>query len=300
MEGFPARLIDFIQCSKGCGSLDIEKGQNEAGVITQGILRCSQCCAEYPIHNGILDILDSNESMDDRSCFEMKIRDEIARESKHQFAEIDDFANDTEVSSTLRKLGWLQGKCILELGCGTGRFTRKLINGGATVVAIDFSLDSLSANAKRLEDTEKAGLIHADVSKISLKENSFDLALSTLYSNIPDPEARLACTNIVYQALKPGGTYVLSAHHHEIRDVLKGQPSSGTYDNGIFFQKFTTASIKKELSGIFPRIKTETICIWLPYLSRIASIRSFLSRASESVPLLNRLGSLLLVTCTKS
>jgi ubiquinone/menaquinone biosynthesis C-methylase UbiE len=238
--------------------------------------------------------------MDARSIFEMDKRDEIARISEQQSTDAYESTDDTEVSSTLRRLGRLPGKCILELGCGTGRFTRKLIKGGGTVVAIDFSRDSLSASAKGLPDSESAGFIHADVSKISVKENSFDLALSTLYSNIPDPEARLASTKIVHYALKPGGKYVLSAHHYEIRDAIKGNSPSGAYDNGIFFQKFTEASIRKELSDVFPMIKTETICIWLPYLSRIASIRSLLSIASESVPLLNRLGSLLLVTCTKS
>lgn len=170
MDGFPARLIDFIQCRKGCGSLTIESAHNESALIAQGILRCPQCSSVYPIHNGILDILESNDPMDERSRFEVKIRDEIARELEHQFAETDAFANDTEVSSTLRRLGSIQGKSILELGCGTERFTRALLKGGGTVVAIAFSRDSLSANANRLPDTENAGFIHADVSKIRSKK----------------------------------------------------------------------------------------------------------------------------------
>jgi len=73
----------------------------------------------------------------------------------------------------------------------------------------------------------------------------------------------------------------------------------GTYENGIFYQKFKAQSIRNEMLTVFPKVKTETICIWVPYISRINRIRSFVSSASETIPFLNRLGSLLLATATK-
>lgn len=70
----------------------------------------------------------------------------------------------------------LQPKSILELGCGTGHLTQKLIARfpGAQIVAIDIA-------EKMLEKTQimiKSGLICADAEALPFAEKSFDLIIS--------------------------------------------------------------------------------------------------------------------------
>jgi SAM-dependent methyltransferase len=299
MKEFPVRLIDFIQCNKGCGSLEMVGAKTGATSIQEGALRCPDCMSTYRIRDGILEMLDLTHPIDPRSLFELHKRDEIAQESGEVPIPGNESDDISEVTSTLKRLGDRREKSILELGCGTGRFTRELVKDCAYVMAVDFSRSSLLVNTGRMPDNEKVGFIIADVSRLRLKANSFDLALSTLYSNIPDPEARSASTRSVHHALKPQGKYVLSAHHHDPREILYGRSAVGTYENGIFYQKFKAQSIRNEMLTVFPKVKTETICIWVPYISRINRIRSFVSSASETIPFLNRLGSLLLATATK-
>jgi ubiquinone/menaquinone biosynthesis C-methylase UbiE/uncharacterized protein YbaR (Trm112 family) len=298
-RGFPLRLIDFIRCDKDAGALKPEEAELKESAILEGGVRCIRCRTLYRINEGILDMFDPCGLLNDRSIFELKMRDSMASSLfDHDSAENNE-EDAMEVPSTLRKMGRTVGKKILELGCGTGRFTRHLERGCDSLIAIDFSFDSLRVASKRISSNGKVGLVRADISNMKLKPESFDLSLSTLYSNLPTPEIRESSTRLVYEALKPGGRYILSAHHHDIRMVLKGAPKSGAYENGIFYQNFTSKSLRQELGDYFSKITMSTICIWLPYISRIGSARTLISRVSERIPLLNKLGALILATATK-
>lgn len=65
-----------------------------------------------------------------------------------------------------------QGKDILEIGCGTGNFTRELAKTGARIVAVDLSEDLLSlAKKKVFANVEYKA---EDAESLSFSESSFD------------------------------------------------------------------------------------------------------------------------------
>ncbi|MEW6418473.1 MAG: class I SAM-dependent methyltransferase [Nitrospirota bacterium] len=245
-------------------------------------------------------MLDDEMLLNDRSRFELRVRDSIANGLSRCLHQEYSKEDEMEVPSTLRKMGRTAGKKILELGSGTGRFTSLLANECKSLLAIDFSLNSLRVASKRISSNGNVGLVRADISNMKLKPNSFDLSLSTLYSNLPTPEIRESSTKLVSSALKSKGKYILSAHHYELRMKLKSMPVSGSYENSIFYHRFTRCSLKRELDKYFSDIRFSTICIWIPYLSRIKFTRIFLSRLSERIPFLNRFGALILATATKA
>ena len=296
IKGFPVSLINLIRCNIDGGELAIERLTADGDYIIQGNIKCMKCGTVFKVQDGILDMLGKEIKDDKLSLYEMQVRDKIAIDAIETFNELDEM----EVPSTLQRLGNTANKTILELGCGTGRFTRKLTGNCDAILAVDFSKESLAVNARLMPANQSVGLVRADVSKLRLKQNSFDLALSTLYSNLPTSEIRLASSRCVFDALKPMGRYVLSAHHHEIRERLKGIKPAGEYDNGIFYQSFTKQSLRQELKGCFSKIDFSTICIWLPYISRFEAARVFISKMSERIPLLNNLGALLLATAIKN
>ena len=300
IKGFPNSLIDLIRCNRDGGELAIERLAADEDYIIQGSLKCRKCGADFKIQDGILDMLGEEIKGDKLSLYEMQMRDKIASDAVYNAAETFSELDKMEVPSTLQRLGNTAKKTILELGCGTGRFTRKLTGNCDAILAVDFSKESLVINARLMPANQTVGLVRADVSKLRLKPDSFDLALSTLYSNLPSAEIRLASTKAVYDALKPMGRYVLSAHHYEIRERLKGIKPAGEYDNGIFYQSFTKQSLRQELEDCFSKINFSTICIWLPYISRFEAARLFISKMSERIPLLNKLGALLLATAIKN
>jgi SAM-dependent methyltransferase len=228
----------------------------------------------------------------------MALRDQSARGQYNTEADPGDGRDEIEIPRTLARLGEVKGRTVLELGCGNGRYTRRLAARGARVLAVDFSRDSLALNARRLlPNTDgEVGLIHGDVSAFKVAPHQFDLALSTFYSNLPSRELRLASSHIVHNALRPDGKYVLSAHHYHLRDSLRKAPRTGTYAGGIFYQSFDRTEFERELREVFGDVRHVPIDIWVPYISRARSLRPRVSQVAEFIPAVNLLGLLILAT----
>ena len=300
IRGFPVKLIDFIRCNKDRGSLRISGSHTDGVFVLKGRVSCQDCGTTYEINEGILDLFDKTRCRNTQSLLELHTRDSIAKKFCEESYRSDNSLDAMEIPSTLRRLGNTRGKSILELGCGTGRYTRLLADSCNSILAIDFSRQSLLVNSKILSSGHNVGLVHADVSQLALKPNSFELALSTLYSNLPSLGLRLASTKLVSNALIHNGRYILSAHHYDIRERLRGIPAEGQYNNGIYYKSFTAKSLQAELQDYFSNIEYTTIATWLPYLSRIRATRVSLSRICERIPLINKLGALLMATAIKT
>jgi SAM-dependent methyltransferase len=109
--------------------------------------------------------------------------------------------------SELRALPDVDGKDVVELGCGTGYWSAWLARRGARVVALDNSERQLET-ARRLQREHglEFPLIHASAEAVPLPDASFDLALSEYGACLwcdPDlwiPEAA--------RLLRPGGELV--------------------------------------------------------------------------------------------
>ena len=80
---------------------------------------------------------------------------------------------------------------------------------------------------------------------------------------------------------------------------MRGKPSWGKYDNGIFYQSFTRESLNEELKDFFKEIRVESICIELPYISRIMWLRNLVYEFGERIPVVNWFGSLLIAIARK-
>jgi len=94
------------------------------------------------------------------------------------------------------------GMTVLELGCGTGSFTRELARSGADVVAIDVSPDLLEiAKANCSAPNVQYQIQNAYV--LSYSEGMFDSVVGSSVLHHLEVEKAL---RDVYRALKPGGT----------------------------------------------------------------------------------------------
>jgi hypothetical protein len=166
-------------------------------------------------------------------------------------------------------------------------------------LAVYLLRESLLVQSKCIEKNSVVGFVHGDVSNIKLTPRVFDLSLSTLYSNLPSKEIRMASTKNVAETLKPDGKYVLSAHHQDLVRMIKRIPLEGRYENGIFCKYFTGTSLKGELRLYFEEIAINPICIILPYISRKKEWRQWVSRITENIPVLNKFGTIVLAICKK-
>lgn len=105
----------------------------------------------------------------------------------------------------------LEGKQVLDLGCGYGWFARYARERGAEhVVGIDLSHKML-ARAAELTDDEAITYQCADMASLVLEPARFDVIYSSLaFHYLADIAALFGC---LYQALEPGGTLVFSTEH---------------------------------------------------------------------------------------
>jgi 2-polyprenyl-3-methyl-5-hydroxy-6-metoxy-1,4-benzoquinol methylase len=108
-------------------------------------------------------------------------------------------------------LGPVEGKKVLDAGCGEGDISRTLAKKGALVTGIDAS-DILLDAAKGSEEKDKLGITYLQKDVADLGDLAdFDLAVSNqLISVMPD---HAAAFRELHRVLRTGGTLVVSVTH---------------------------------------------------------------------------------------
>ena len=109
------------------------------------------------------------------------------------------------------------GVSVLELGCGTGRITRRLLDLGCTVTAVDNSAEMLAwvpGAARR---------VHADIEQLAL-DQAFDVVLlASGLVNHPSRRVRTAFLAAAAAHLAPGGRLILERQDpHWLRTAEAG------------------------------------------------------------------------------
>lgn len=105
-----------------------------------------------------------------------------------------------------RPLEWLEGKLVLDAGCGMGRYAEIAARYGATVVGLDFSyaIDVARENLSRWPNVQ---LVQGDLTRPPFASGTFDLVYSFgVLHHTPDAEqAFCAAADLV----KPGGVMAM-------------------------------------------------------------------------------------------
>ena len=98
------------------------------------------------------------------------------------------------------------GAKVLELGCGTGRHTRLLLQWGATVTAVDNSAEMLT------EVPSKATKVVGDIQSLVLGEQFSLVVLASNLINHPAASTRQAFLRAARRHLAVGGTVLIERH----------------------------------------------------------------------------------------
>ncbi|MFG2693017.1 class I SAM-dependent methyltransferase [Kitasatospora sp. NPDC048407] len=100
------------------------------------------------------------------------------------------------------------GRAALDVGCGTGRFARRLAQSGLRVDAIDRSAEAIAearAASARTADDRAPHFRHADLTELQLPQGHYDF-ISCLATVHHMPFATVAALR---DALAPGGVLVI-------------------------------------------------------------------------------------------
>lgn len=128
-------------------------------------------------------------------------------------ADANDYRNHFLIPQTLRLLGDVAGRLVLDLGCGEGGYSRELARRGAQVIGIDGSAHLVEVARVRARE---AGLditfTRLNASALErLGDRSFDLVLAAMV--LMDVEDYPAAVGEVARVLAPGGILVMSITH---------------------------------------------------------------------------------------
>ena len=200
-------FLETLACiSCRAENLQLEVDEQNDGEVIRGTVTCTSCDAKYPITNGILRTVESDDYAGNFS-FEWQL---------HRKTQLDTETDDSSHQAFLIKSGIdpadLAGKKVLDVGVGTGRFADPVTRAGGHVTGIDLSL-AVETAVENVGDREGTNIVQANCFDLPFKKESFDViySLGVLHHT---PDCKQAFLGLL-PYLKPGGTiaiWVYNAH----------------------------------------------------------------------------------------
>ena len=112
----------------------------------------------------------------------------------------------------LKLMGDVSGKRILDIGCGTGRYTIKLAEFGADVVGIDSSAAMLGIGKGKIQDIDgRLTFMRGDLLHLPMADEGFDIAVCAL-TLCHVPELKPAIDELC-RVVKERGMIIVSDFH---------------------------------------------------------------------------------------
>lgn len=133
----------------------------------------------------------------------------------------DDMFTATELQFLMSKVE--PGQRLLDMGCGTGRFTVPLAEAGAAVTGLDLTQAMLDQAEKKLAERGLAAeLRQGDMAALPFPDESFDVVTSMLaLMHIPLTD-RAAVFSEVARVLTPGGRMLLCVKNGVFERLFRG------------------------------------------------------------------------------
>lgn len=260
-------FVSLLRSPEDGSPLQLAIGEYDAGDVLTGTLT-DTAGRVYPIEDGIARLLPS--SLLDAQKSEIAARDA-------QVADYDDMKmlalmGKWEIPWVRRWLGTQPTDRVLEAGCGTGRMTRLLCADAKEWTAIDFSFDSLRANAAKLRaaGVVNVNLVQADLCALPFAPGTFDRIVSAqVLEHVPRMEMQARAVEQLARVARPSARLVLSAYRASPLLVLIGK-KQGEHPGGIPFFRFTREEMRDILSSHWD---VETVHAGLGYVWMTRSTR---------------------------
>ena len=292
-------LAQELCCPADGASLILERYQGSKPLITEGLFRCTVCRRTFPIADGIADlrVLVGGEGVVAAKQKEIAVRDSEAHEVYDRI--VGEYRTRLEMHYTLKHLGDIAGKRLLDLGCGTGRITRALVQCGAQVIGVDYSMLSLREAMSKVDgDGRGLDLLATDTAALPFSGGYFDVVVSNQVLGIlANAEQRNLMFRSIAKVLRPGGLAVITTYNYVGSGPRQGYSSAGVsfycydkndlYDDLIHFMDVKRIiSIDHQIGWGLPRRLGMPLGLWMD---------SLVARS----PLAWRTGHLLLAVCAR-
>lgn len=202
------KLLDVLACPKCHGELDCTAFETAPdGDIVAGELKCRACATVFPVEAGIPRFVP---------------RENYASSFGYQWnrfkSEQIDAANKTGLSElrfyseTGWTKEWLQGKWVLDAGCGAGRFLEVVSRERCEAVGVDLS-DATDAARSTLAERRNVHVVQASIYELPFRAGAFDGCYCIgVIQHTPDPEKTL---RVLPRVLKAGGRIAVTIYERK-------------------------------------------------------------------------------------
>ncbi|WP_049987646.1 class I SAM-dependent methyltransferase [Halobellus rufus] len=159
--------------------------------------------------------------------------DEVAEEyDSKRFSRGGRLIDDREKRAVLEAIGPVEDKEILEIACGTGRFTAMLAERGADIIGLDISNAMLAQGrekARRAGVADHIEFLRGDAARLPFPDDHFDAVFAMRFFHLADTPAKFMAemarvskdlvffdtfngrsTRVVYNWLLPMGSHLYS------------------------------------------------------------------------------------------
>lgn len=225
-------------------SIELRCPRDRGGLsFNLGSFVCRKCGEKYPLVDGVIRFVFGGNYTDSFG-FEWK---------KFSKTQLDSFNSIKQSEDRIRNgMGWgdkdVRDKIVLDVGCGSGRFSEIISRWGGRVVALDYSeaVDEARKNLKTLGD-KNGVFIQGDALNLPFSDNTFDAVFSIgVLQHTANPIKGL---EEMCRVLKPGG--LLGLHGVYLRTLKK-----------LIHPKYILRPITKRIP---PRILFKIVKEWVSF-----------------------------------
>ena len=156
----------------------------------------------------------------------------------------------------------LNGKLVLDAGCGSGRFSEIALKLGASLIAVDYS-SAVEASKQNLSAPDKL-IVQGDLAALPILDRTFDFIYCIGVLQHTSEPARIV--KELLRCLKVGGEITLTFYENSSWHVL-------------WYSKYVVRPLTKRLpKAILLKVIEKTSPIWFPLTSFLFSLPGNLSR----------------------
>jgi len=202
-----------------------------------------------------------------------------------------------EKRAVLEAIGPVDGKDVLEIACGTGRFTVMLAERGADIVGLDISAEMLQQGRKKAQAAGVADhleFMRGDAARLPFPDDHFDAVMAMRFFHLADTPASFLAemqrvskdlvffdtfnrfsTRSIYNWALPMGSRLYS--RGEVESLLEGAGLRLAQDDHDFVLPY---GFYRQIPGSVARAfrSADTSLLGVPGVERLASVSYWKSR----------------------
>jgi SAM-dependent methyltransferase/uncharacterized protein YbaR (Trm112 family) len=200
-------LVNLLCCPDCKGDLTLVDDTPAQPGVEAGGLVCASCVQTFPIVRGIPRFVSSDQYVGSFS-YEWNRWNQVQLDIANGRTE----SEDTFAEKTGFTPADLNGRLVLDVGCGAGRFLDVASRWGAHVVGIDLSF-AVEASQKNVGQRPNVSVIQADVFRLPFREATFDaiFSIGVLHHSRDTREAFLQLPPL----LKSGGDLAVWLYYYQ-------------------------------------------------------------------------------------